>query len=80
MPLDECLSDELARLVETTQVDSYISSADDFMPIYNGESGELMKSVPAPYNIRLQRRKFLRLISTGIDIQVLFPSEKYDAN
>jgi hypothetical protein len=43
------------------------------MPIYNGQSGELMKKVPAPYNIRLQRRKFLKLISAGIDVRVSFP-------
>ena len=44
------------------------------MPIYNGQSGELMKKIPAPYNIRLHRRKFLKLISTGIDIRVSSPS------
>jgi hypothetical protein len=32
-----------------------------------------MKKVPTPYNIRLQRRKFLKLISTGIDIRVSLP-------
>lgn len=43
------------------------------MPVYNGQSGELMKKIPTPYNIRLQRRKFLKLISTGIDVRVSFP-------
>jgi len=32
-----------------------------------------MKKIPAPYNIRLQKRKFLKLISTGIDVRVSFP-------
>lgn len=72
-PLDECLPDDLSRLVESVQVDSRTPAADDFLPIYNGQSGELMKKIPAPYNIRLQRRKFLKLISTGIDIRVSFP-------
>lgn len=39
------------------------------MPIFNGKTEELMKAVPVPYNIRLARRKFLQLISKGIDIQ-----------
>ncbi|KAI9845094.1 MAG: hypothetical protein M1837_005098 [Sclerophora amabilis] len=69
VPLDECLTDELSRLVQGAQVDSRISTADDVMPIFNGASGEVMKIVPAPHNIRLQRRKFLRLISTDVDVQ-----------
>jgi hypothetical protein len=73
VPLDECLPDDLGRLVESAQVDSRTPAADAFMPIYNGQSGELMKKVPTPYNIRLQRRRFLKLISTGIDIRVSFP-------
>lgn len=39
------------------------------MSIYNGETGELLKAAPVPYNIRLARKKFLRLISQGLDIQ-----------
>lgn len=69
-PLDECLPEHLSRLVESAQVGSRAPSAADFLPIYNGQSGELMKKVPAPYNIRLHRGRFLRLISTGIDIRV----------
>lgn len=40
------------------------------MPIYNGQTGELLNVLPAPFNLRLQRRKFIKLISTGIDIRV----------
>jgi hypothetical protein len=70
VPLDECLPDHLSRLVESVQVDSRTPSAEDFLPLYNGQSGELMKRVPAPYNIRLHRGKFLRLLATDIDIRV----------
>lgn len=42
------------------------------MPIFNGKTEELMKAVPAPYNIRLARRRFLKLISQGLDIRVRF--------
>lgn len=56
--------------METAQVDSHTPAADDFMPIFNGDTGLLLKALPAPYNLRLQRRKFLKLISTGIDIRV----------
>lgn len=69
VPLEECLPDELNSLIETCQVDSHKPSEEDVFPLYNGQSGELMKQLPAPYNIRLQRRKLLRLISKGIDIR-----------
>lgn len=39
------------------------------MPIFNGKSGKLLKAVPIPYNIRLARKRFLKLISQGVDIQ-----------
>jgi hypothetical protein len=70
VPLAECLPDHLSRLVESAQVDSRAPNAEDFLPIYNAQSGELMKKVPAPYCIRLHRGKFLSLLSTGLDIQV----------
>lgn len=69
MPLHECLPKHLAEQVETAQVDDYRAGEDEVMSIYNGKSGDLLKDVPAPYNIRLARKKFLRLISQGVDIQ-----------
>ncbi|KAI9879127.1 MAG: hypothetical protein M1830_009514 [Pleopsidium flavum] len=68
-PLGQCLPDEINCVIETAQVDSHTPAADDIMPIYNGDTGLLLKAVPAPYSLRLQRRKFLKLISTGIDIR-----------
>ncbi|KAK4613996.1 FAD-dependent monooxygenase cctM [Fulvia fulva] len=68
-PLAECLPEHIQKEVENAQVDGHRAGEDEVMPIYNGESGELLKNVPIPYNIRLARKKFLKLISTGIDIQ-----------
>lgn len=39
------------------------------MPIRNGQTGELLKAVPIPYNIRLARKRFLRVISQDLDVQ-----------
>lgn len=63
------MPEHLAKQVENTQVDDYRAGEDEVMTIYNGETGELLKEVPAPYNIRLARKRFLRLISQGVDIQ-----------
>ena len=41
------------------------------MPIYNGLTEELMTKLPIPYNIRLKRRNFLRLITTDLDVKVM---------
>ncbi|KAK2761710.1 hypothetical protein FQN54_001538 [Arachnomyces sp. PD_36] len=68
-PLSECLPSELAAQLETVQVDSHTPSAEDDMPIYNGQTGELLKLLPTPFSLRLQRRKFVKLISCGIDIR-----------
>ena len=57
-------------VIETVQVDSHTPSADDFLPAINGETGELLKAVPTPFNLRLNRRRFLKLLSTDIDIRV----------
>lgn len=50
-------------------MDDHHAGAEEVMPIRNGETGELLKAVPIPYNIRLARKRFLRLISQDLDIQ-----------
>jgi hypothetical protein len=40
------------------------------MPVYNSETGQLMKNLPTPWSLRLQRRKWVDLLSEGIDIRV----------
>ncbi|CRG85571.1 hypothetical protein PISL3812_02618 [Talaromyces islandicus] len=67
--LAECLPPELVSQLESAQVDSHTPSGSDILPTFNLATGEPLISVSAPYSYRLQRRKFLNLISTGIDIQ-----------
>ncbi len=43
---------------------------DDVLPIFNGEDGDLMKAMPTPFSLRLQRSKLQKLLATGIDIHV----------
>ncbi|KAM3414140.1 putative monooxygenase [Cercospora zeina] len=69
VPLQECLPEHLAKQVEDAQVDDYRAGEDEVMSIYNGKTGELLRELPAPYNIRLARKRFLRLISQDVDIQ-----------
>lgn len=66
----ECLPERIAKEVENAQVDDHKPGPEEVMPIFNGQTEELMKAVPVPYNIRLARRRFLKLISQGLDIRV----------
>lgn len=68
--LSECLPQELVDRLPTVQVDSHAPSENDTLPMYNGATGELLNEAPTPYSLRLQRRKFLKLIATDIDIIV----------
>ncbi|KAF5361511.1 hypothetical protein D9758_006216 [Tetrapyrgos nigripes] len=70
-PLKECLPEGVDEkfLAENAQVDNLTPSADLVLPQYNTETGELIKNIPTPYSMRLQRRKFLRILSQGIDIR-----------
>ena len=65
----ECLPDDLKNEVENAQVDDHRAGPEEVVPIFNGKTEELMKAVPTPHNIRLAWRKFLQLISKGVDIQ-----------
>ncbi|TAQ87030.1 hypothetical protein B7494_g4654 [Chlorociboria aeruginascens] len=68
--LDECLSDEKRAKLLTVQTDpSYKPSSSSILPVYNGQTGELMKELPAPWSLRIHRRKWLKMLSTDIDIQ-----------
>ncbi|KAF2160539.1 hypothetical protein M409DRAFT_59808 [Zasmidium cellare ATCC 36951] len=69
VPLQDCLPPHLQKEVENAQVDEHRAGDDEVMPIRNGETGELLKAVPILYNIRLARKRLLRLISQGLDVQ-----------
>lgn len=68
VPLHDCLPEHLAKRIEDAQVDDHRAGPDEVMPIFNGQTEALLKNVPAPYNIRLARRRFLRLIREGLDV------------
>ena len=71
-PLSDCLPEEIAQQLESVQVDEHKPREDDFMPAFNAETSELLIAIPAPFSLRLHRRKFLKLISSGLDIRVSF--------
>ncbi|KAH6662379.1 hypothetical protein B0J14DRAFT_685832 [Halenospora varia] len=76
--LDECLTDDLKPLVKTVQTDpSYVASEHSIMPVFNGATGELLKNLPAPWSLRLKRKKWLEMISKDVDIEVSY-SLQYD--
>ncbi len=68
-PLEQCLPKELNDLVWTAQVANYVPAADDRIPVFHGETGDQMSAIPAPYSLRLAKKKFTKLISGGLDIQ-----------
>jgi len=69
--LDECLSDDLKAQIETVQTDpSYKPNADSIMPVHNGQTGELLKNLPAPWSLRVHRRKWLKMLSKDVDVKV----------
>ena len=39
------------------------------MPIFHGETEELLKALPTPFHIRLARKSFCRLLSKGVDVR-----------
>jgi hypothetical protein len=40
------------------------------MPIYNGQTGELLNSNLVPFGWRVQRKKWLTMLQDGLDIKV----------
>jgi len=40
------------------------------MPVHNGETGELMKNLPAPWSLRLKRKKLIEMLGKDVDIKV----------
>ncbi|CAP65149.1 uncharacterized protein PODANS_5_7210, partial [Podospora anserina S mat+] len=68
--LEECLPPNLHHLVKSTQTDpNYEPSVDEKLNIFNGHTGEMMNSLPAPYSMRIRRRPWLELLTTGIDVR-----------
>jgi hypothetical protein len=69
--VDECLSEELRARIFGVQPDTSQRPLEDpVIPAYNGQTGELLKDLPAPFSIRLHRRRWLKMLSDGVDIKV----------
>ena len=49
---------------------SYKPSESSVMPVHHGETGELLKNLPAPWSLRLKRKKWLEMLSKDIDVKV----------
>ena len=50
--------------------DPFLDFVMDYMPLFNGQTGELIKKIPTPKVIRFSRRKLRAYLSKGIDIEV----------
>ncbi|PQE32699.1 fad binding domain-containing protein [Rutstroemia sp. NJR-2017a WRK4] len=78
--LDECLTERLKALLYTVQTEpgravlrilspKYTPNAESILPVINGETGSLMKNIPAPWSLRLRRKKWLELLSQDLDVR-----------
>ena len=76
--VEECLTPELNALIDTVQTDpSYRRYEGSVFHVYNGVTGEVIKTFPAPDAIRLRRRPWLDLIRTGVDVRVSDPATSH---
>lgn len=58
-------------MIPTVQTDpSYVANDESVMPVYHGETGELMKNLPAPWSLRLKRKKLIEMLGKDVDIKV----------
>ncbi|KAF4632064.1 hypothetical protein G7Y89_g6066 [Cudoniella acicularis] len=61
---------DLKALVKSVQPDpNYVPSEDTVMPVYHDETGELLRNLPAPWSLRLRRKRWVELISKGVDVK-----------
>ena len=68
--LQSLLPEDLWARMKTAQADpEYDGSAADFFDMYNGQTGEVIKSMPAGGMRRFCRRKLRALFREGLDIQ-----------
>ena len=69
--LENLLPADLAARLKEAQNDPFMVHPDkDTLPIYNGQTGEIMKALPVPRTIRVSRRKMRAFCSQGIEVQV----------
>lgn len=67
----ECLPPEIFARIQSATVDPTVTPPNnEEFPMYNGETGELMKEIPLTKLYRFSRLKARALLSEGLDIQV----------
>jgi hypothetical protein len=59
-----------ARVVHAQTDPSHKPSEDTVLPVYNDRKRELLKDLPAPFSIRLHRRRWLEMLSDSVDSKV----------
>lgn len=55
--------------MESASVDDHHAGPDETLPAYNLETEELLKAIPTPFQMRLARKSFCKLISKGVDVR-----------
>ena len=68
-----CLPQELQGRLREIRCNEYYDATpgvDDFIPCYNGKTGELLYRVSADNPVRVSRKKMRGLFSEGVDVQV----------
>ena len=71
----QCLPEELQGRLREIRCNEYYDAApgvDDFLPCYNGETGELLYRIHADDPVRVSRKKMRELFREGIDVHVSF--------
>ncbi len=70
-PLEECLPEDIRAKLKNAFVDpSRVPSADDYIPLLNGQTGETLMNMPTKYVMRLRRSGFRAVVGENIDVQV----------
>jgi hypothetical protein len=70
--LKDCLPPELFDRVYTAANDPNFEPPDPgILPTWNGQTGDLLKNIPLLRMYRVSRRRFRKLCSEGIDVQVI---------
>ncbi|KIK54488.1 hypothetical protein GYMLUDRAFT_48632 [Collybiopsis luxurians FD-317 M1] len=69
--LESCLPDDLTVDIirEKAATDDHIPTKDEYLPMFNLFTGEVMAKFPAPFSMRLQKQKLREVLSQGLDIK-----------
>jgi hypothetical protein len=68
-----CLPEEFQGRLRKIRCNEYYDATpgvDDFLPCYNGKTGELLYRIHADNPVRVSRKKMRELLREGIDVHV----------